>query len=168
MSDLLKLPLPRTSAQSARWCRLYGSSLALATVEAAQKHTQGPVVLVVDDLAHASQLHAEIDFYSSNQHPILHLPDWETLPYDVFSPHQDIISERLKTLHALPNIQPGNILILPVNALLQKLTPRHSIDQHVLLLRLGDTLNIDSFRRNLEASGYSNVSQVMEHGEFAV
>ncbi|MGB5642679.1 MAG: transcription-repair coupling factor [Gammaproteobacteria bacterium] len=168
MSDLLKLPLPRTSAQSARWCRLYGSSLALATVEAAQKHTQGPVVLVVDDLAHASQLHAEIDFYSSNQHPILHLPDWETLPYDVFSPHQDIISERLKTLHALPNVQPGNILILPVNALLQKLTPRHYIDQHVLLLRLGDTLNIDSFRRNLEASGYSNVSQVMEHGEFAV
>ena len=168
MSDLLQLPLPSSPTESTNWSRLYGSSLALATVEAAKHYAPGPVVLVVDDLAHASQLSAEINFYSSNQHPILHLPDWETLPYDVFSPHQDIISERLKTLHALPNIQPGNILILPVNALLQKLTPRHYIDQHVLMLRLGDTLNIESFRRDLEASGYSNVSQVMEHGEFAV
>jgi len=166
--SLLRLPLPRTTTEPATWSRLYGSSLALATVEAAQEHKEGPVVLVVDDLAHASQLHAEIAFYSSGRHEILNLPDWETLPYDVFSPHQDIISERLKTLHALPNIQPGNILILPVNALLQKLTPRDYIDRHVLMLQVGDKLDIDDFRRGLEASGYSNVSQVMEHGEFAV
>ena len=165
---LLRLPLPSTNTESANWCRLYGSSLALATVEAAQNYSSGPVVLVVDDLAHASQLHAEIAFYSSGQHDILNLPDWETLPYDVFSPHQDIISERLKTLYALPGVRPGNILILPVNALLQKLTPRDYISQHVLMLQVGDTLAIDTFRRSLEASGYSNVSQVMEHGEFAV
>ncbi len=166
--SLLNLPLPPSNTTTSSWCRLYGSSLALATVEAAQNHTSGPVVLVVDDLAHASQLHAEIAFYSSSQHEILNLPDWETLPYDVFSPHQDIISERLKTLHALPGIQPGNILILPVNALLQKLTPREYINQHVLMLQLGDKLDLDAFRLKLEASGYSNVSQVMEHGEFAV
>ena len=126
------------------------------------------MVLVVDDLAHASQLYAQIEFYGSGQHQILNLPDWETLPYDVFSPHQDIISERLKTLHALPGIQAGNILILPVNALLQKLTPRDYIDQHVLMLQVGEKLDIEAFRLKLEASGYSNVSQVMEHGEFAV
>ncbi len=166
--SLLKLPLPPSNTASSHWSRLYGSSLALATVEAAQNHTSGPVVLVVDDLAHASQLHAAITFYGSGQHEILNLPDWETLPYDVFSPHQDIISERLKTLHALPGIQAGNILILPVNALLQKLTPRDYIDQHVLMLQVGQKLDIEPFRRKLEASGYSNVSQVMEHGEFAV
>ncbi|NNJ98567.1 MAG: hypothetical protein HKP12_15570, partial [Gammaproteobacteria bacterium] len=89
MSDLLQLPLPSLSSKATHWCRLYGSSLALATVEAAKSHRTGPVVLVVDDLAHAHQLNAEITFYSSEQHPILHLPDWETLPYDVFSPLQD-------------------------------------------------------------------------------
>ncbi|MBT8125991.1 MAG: transcription-repair coupling factor [Gammaproteobacteria bacterium] len=168
VSDLLTLPLPISPYESTSWCRLYGSSLALATVEAAKSHDAGPVVLVVDDLAHAHQLNAEITFYSSEQHPILHLPDWETLPYDVFSPLQDIISERLKTLHALPRIRSGTILILPVNALLQKLTPRDYIEQNVLMLRIGDTLDIEPFRRQLEASGYANVSQVMEHGEFAV
>ena len=132
--SLLKLPLPLSNTASSHWSRLYGSSLALATVEAANNYTSGPVVLVVDDLAHASQLHAAITFYGSGQHEILNLPDWETLPYDVFSPHQDIISERLKTLHALPGIQAGNILILPVNALLQKLTPRDYINQHVVCL----------------------------------
>ncbi len=168
VSDLLSLPLPRSPSESTSWFRLYGSSLALATVEAAKRYHAGPVVLVVDDLAHAHQLHAEIAFYSSGQQPILHLPDWETLPYDVFSPHQDIISERLKTLHALPDTRSGTILILPVNALLQKLTPRNYIDQHVLMLRIGDTLDLEAFRRQLDASGYTNVSQVMEHGEFAV
>ena len=168
MSNLLQLPLPSSRAETVDWCRLYGSSLALATVEAARSHAAGPVVLVVDDLAHAGQLHDEISFYSSGRHTLLHLPDWETLPYDIFSPHQDIISDRLKTLHALPDAQPGDVLILPVNALLQKLTPRRYIEQHVLLLKVGDRLEIDTFRRRLEASGYSNVSQVMEHGEFAV
>ncbi len=165
---MLNLTLPKSSNDSRTWSRLYGSSLALATVEAAENHQSGPVVLVVDDIAHASQLHAEIEFYSSGCHQIHHLPDWETLPYDIFSPHQDIISDRLKTLYALPQIQPGNILILPVNALLQRLTPSSYIHQHVLMLELGQQLDIEAFRRKLEASGYSNVSQVMEHGEFAV
>jgi transcription-repair coupling factor (superfamily II helicase) len=87
VTKLLNLPLPLSNTEPRSWSRLYGSSLALATVEAAQNYTPGPVVLVVDDLAHASQLYAEVAFYGSRQHEILNLPDWETLPYDVFSPH---------------------------------------------------------------------------------
>lgn len=168
MKHLLNPPLPANKTEPRHWSRLYGSSLALAAIETADTHKQGPVVLVVDDLAHAHQLNAEITFYSSGQHDILHLPDWETLPYDVFSPHQDIISERLKTLYDLPSAKPGNVIIMPVSTLLQRLTPRLYIHQHVLMLKVSQKLDIDDFRLKLEASGYTAVSTVMEHGEFAV
>ena len=53
---------------------------------------------------------------------MLHFPDWETLPYDLFSPHEDIISQRLKTLNALTAGQ-KSLLVVPVSTLLQKITP---------------------------------------------
>jgi transcription-repair coupling factor (superfamily II helicase) len=151
-----------------RWSRLYGCSLALASIESARAYPHGPVVLVVDDIAHAEQLLAEIRFFSTASVRIHYLPDWETLPYDVFSPHQDIVSERLKTLSELPVAGAGDIVVLPVNALLQKLTPAAYIRKHVLRLERGQRLDIAQFRRDLEAGGYSYVSQVMEHGEFSV
>ena len=150
------------------WSRLYGSSFALAIVESAKQFNQGPVVVIVEDIAHADALKSEIEFYGSSSINIYHLPDWETLPYDVFSPHQDIVSDRLKTLYQLQNIQAGDIVLLPVTTLLQKLTPRKYINDSVLIFKHGQKLDTHEFRTNLESAGYLFVSQVMEHGEFTV
>ena len=133
---------------------------------AAKQYHQGPVALIVDDVAQAEAITTEIAFYSGQ--PVSHLPDWETLPYDIFSPHQDIISERLKTLHKLQSIAAGQILILPISALLQKLAPAEYVRGNVMLFKTAQKLDIQQFRSDLEACGYSNVSQVMEHGEFSI
>ncbi|MGB5397329.1 MAG: DEAD/DEAH box helicase, partial [Gammaproteobacteria bacterium] len=154
--------------QSDRWCQLYGSALALAIVEQAQRYAAGPVAVIVEDIAHADRLESEIRFYSDEQATIYHLPDWETLPYDVFSPHQDIISERLKTLHRLQHTAAGDIILIPVNTLLQRLCPRSYIAGKVQIYSVGQKLELSSVRSSLEAGGYSCVSQVMEHGEFTV
>ena len=94
-------------------------------------------------------------------------PDWETLPYDVFSPHQDIVSQRLATLYRLPQRRRG-VLVVPVATLMQRLAPRGYLDRYALLLKVGERLDSEDFRRRLEAAGYVCVSQVGEHGEFAV
>jgi len=150
------------------WSRLYGSSFALLCVEASKQHTNGPLVIVVEDISHGDTLTREVEFYKEDNQKIYHLPDWETLPYDVFSPHADIIAERLTTLHKLERINARDIIIVPVNTLLQRLAPRSYIRGSVLKLKTGQTLNISDFRRDLESSGYSNVSEVMDHGEFAI
>ncbi len=165
---MLKPQLPDKTNLSTSWSRLYGSAFALAIVESAKRYKHGPVVVIVEDIAHADSLKSEIEFYGSSALNIYHLPDWETLAYDVFSPHQDIVSERLKTLYQLRNIKPGEILLLPVTTLLQKLTPKKYISDSVLLFKPGQKLDTHEFRTNLESAGYLYVSQVMDHGEFTV
>jgi len=164
---LLQLQIPEKHKQT-WWSRLYGSSLALSIVETSRKHTNGPLVIIVEDVIHADALTKEIEFYKDEKQTLFHLPDWETLPYDIFSPHQDIIAERLTTLYALQKIRGGDILIIPLNTLAQRLAPKSYIQGNVLSLKINQKLNIDDFRRNLEANGYINVSEVMEHGEFAI
>lgn len=165
---MLTLNLPSDTSKTTNWSKLYGSSLALAIIEAADTYKEGPLVFVVEDIAHADTLRQELDFYSDPTTNIYHLRDWETLPYDVFSPHQDIVSERLKTLHKLQSAKTGDIIILPVNTLMQRITPRQYIQGNVLVFKTGQDLNIDELRQGLDACGYLNVSEVMEHGEFAV
>ncbi|MDH5570200.1 MAG: transcription-repair coupling factor [Gammaproteobacteria bacterium] len=162
--DGLQIPLSSTKES---YGQLYGCSEALLVSTIAKKHHL-PVVVIASDIHHAQQIEHEIRFFQSSNTDLLNLPDWETLPYDVFSPHQDIISERLTTLYKLPHIKPGQILVLPVATLLQRLTPKSYIQQQVLILKTTQTLDIDDFRVNLEQSGYHCVSQVMEHGEFAI
>ncbi len=164
---MLSPRLPEKNRQT-RWSRLYGSAFALLCIEASKEYGNGPLVIVVEDITHADRLLDELRFYKSEKQNLLQLPDWETLPYDVFSPHADIISARLTTLHKLENIHSGDILIAPVNALLQRLSPRSYIRGNVLQFRVGERLDTGRFRRDLEASGYSFVNEVMEHGEFTV
>ena len=166
--DIFTLTLPQSTQEKRAWGQLYGSAQALATVEASRQH-RGPVVVITDDIQHSHTLHDEIRFYlNGDKQNLFHLPDWETLPYDIFSPYQDIISERLRTLSRLPELTQGQILILPVATLLQRLTPRSYIQQHVLILEPKQLLDISQFRDSLEQAGYEYVSQVMEHGEFLV
>ena len=164
---MLQLQIPEKKSQT-YWNRLYGSSLALSIVEASHRYKNGPPVVIVEDITHADTFTKEIEFYADSAQRLYHLPDWETLPYDIFSPHQDIIAERLTTLYALQKIRGGDILIIPLNTLAQRLAPRSYIQSNVLSLKVKQQLDIENFRRNLEASGYMNVSEVMEHGEFAI
>jgi excinuclease ABC subunit B len=98
---------------------------------------------------------------------VLHFPDWETLPYDNFSPHQDIISARMETLHRLPQCKRG-VLILPITTLLHRLPPCEYIAANTLVLKAGQRFPLQEMRKALEAAGYQCVDTVYEHGEFAV
>lgn len=151
-----------------QWGRLYGSSFGLVITEAARRHS-GMLLVVTTDTPSATRLEYELRFYNRGNEdiPILSFPDWETLPYDTFSPYQDIISERLATLNRLPQLERG-ILILPVSTLMHRIAPREYIEGNSLILDLGDSLELEMMRRRLENSGYRCVSQVIEHGEFAV
>lgn len=162
--DLLTKPGERR-----QWGRLYGSSFGLVISEAARRHP-GTLLVVTADTPSATRLEYELRFYTRGQEeaiPILTFPDWETLPYDTFSPYQDIISDRLTTLNRLPQLERG-ILILPVSTLMHRIAPREYLEGNSLILDLGDKLELEPMRRRLENSGYRCVSQVIEHGEFAV
>ena len=95
------------------------------------------------------------------------LPDWETLPYDHFSPHQDIISARLATLNTLKKEQ-QSVLIVPVSTLMLRTAPASFIYGSTINFKVGDKLDTHNFRQNLEQAGYLNVQQVMGHGEYAI
>jgi len=149
------------------WTGLNGDSLPLAVANLAQNHGS-LVVVITPDMQSAELLQEQIEYFSANSLlRVTTLPDWETLPYDKFSPHPDITSARLATLYGLADMQRG-LLIVPVQTLLQRLPPSEYIYQNSLILKTGDTLRIDAMRARLDSAGYRCVSQVMEHGEFAV
>lgn len=151
------------------WGQLYGSSLSLALAEYCQ-HKHGVKLIVAPDNLSASQLQAELRFFLAGEketQEILIFPDWETLPYDQFSPHQDIISERLYTLSRLQQTT-NAIIISAASTLMHRLCPPHFLNQHGLVLREAQTLHIEQFRNQLQQAGYHCVNKVLEHGEFAV
>jgi transcription-repair coupling factor (superfamily II helicase) len=163
--SLLHPLLPNADHPRVTWARLYGSSRGLA-IAAAQSQHAGLTVVLAPDAASVAQLEQEVRFFGSDVE-VLALPDWETLPYDVFSPYEDIVSQRLETLYRLPSLSAG-ILIVPVATLMQRIAPRAFLDAHSLILKRGERLDRERFRARLGAAGYSSVSQVMTHGEFAV
>ncbi len=159
--------LPGQAGDTRLWGQLYGNSIGLVLSAAARRHP-GPLVVVTADTAAAQRLEYALHFYLANEElPVLTFPDWETLPYDAFSPHQDIISERLMTLYRLSGLSRG-ILLVPVQTLMHRLAPRRYLEANTLLLDVDQTLSLDAMRLKLESAGYQCVSSVMEHGEFAV
>ncbi len=157
--------LPPDSRRTLCWGQLHGASPALLI--AAATRYRGLVLAVVPDSQIALRLETELRVFGGESLDILAFPDWETLPYDVFSPHQDIVSQRLTALYCLPQRKRG-VLVVPVATLMQRLAPRDYLDRYALLLKVGEKLDSEDFRRRLEAAGYVCVSQVVEHGEFAV
>ncbi|MCG6200486.1 transcription-repair coupling factor [Psychromonas antarctica] len=160
------LPIPALKSKSDRLllANLQGGSQALTISECA-KQQASPLILIVNDTPTALKLNQELDFFVEDKIDIVSFPDWETLPYDHFSPHQDIISTRIETLYKLPDMQQG-ILIVPISTLLLRLAPRAYLTQHTLIIQSGQKIELQTLRANLEAAGYYSVEQVMEHGEF--
>ena len=163
---VLNTPTISANQQPLHWGGLYGSSQALAVVESALQQTSISIVVTPDTPSahHFSQL---CRFFGAGRDDLLSFPDWETLPYDSFSPHQDIVSQRLLTLFRLPKTQRG-ILIVPIATLMQRLTPRSYLEANCFYYRVGDRLDLAEFRQRLLDGGYNAVSEVMEHGEYCI
>jgi len=166
MTSLIKHPpLPTTPKQRRYWTPPHGSGRALLIAEAARTH-DGLLVAVTRDTQRAQALEAELKIFAGGL-PVLHFPDWETLPYDVFSPHPEIVSQRIATLYQLPGVKRG-VLVVPVATLMQRIAPRAHITGSGLVLAKRQKLDLVSEQRRLEAAGYRNVPQVAEPGDFAV
>ena len=153
-------------ADKKHWTNLLGSSDTLAIYHGAI-NADAPMLLLTHDTQSALRFEQELKSLNNKlQLPICLFPDWETLPYDNFSPHQDIISQRLATLYQLSNMKNG-IIIVPVSTLLQRLAPTQYLRTNSLIVKVGDKKDLHQMRQNLESSGYRSVEQVMEHGEFS-
>ncbi|QLD33629.1 transcription-repair coupling factor [Mannheimia varigena] len=165
--SLILLNLPQTGGNfqdHQTLGNLVGHSDPLAISQAAREFN-GLTVVVTPDTRTALRLEKSLPQFAHL--PVQLFPDWETLPYDNFSPHQDIISARLSALFEL---QQGRkqIFLLPINTLMQKVCPPSYLANNVLLIKKGDRFSIQNLRLQLENAGYRAVDQVLEYGEYAV
>jgi transcription-repair coupling factor (superfamily II helicase) len=163
--SVLHLPKLPGAAGKQHWGNLPGAALSLAVAEAASAAKRFTLLLTADSQS-AERLQEELAFFAPDL-PVLHFPDWETLPYDLFSPHQDIISQRIATLYRLPQIKHG-VLVVPIATALHRLAPTRFLLGSGLVLDVGQKLEVEEMRTRLEAAGYRCVDTVYEHGEFAV
>jgi transcription-repair coupling factor (superfamily II helicase) len=165
ISSPLHPPMAEKPGQRFIWGNLYGASIGLSISSAIAQNNR-PILIIAPDTLTATRLEYELAFFQHEQ-KIIHFPDWETLPYDQFSPHQDIVSERIATLFQIPQLQRGAI-IAPISTLMQRLPPPQFLQGFTFLLKAGDKFDLHSARLRLDKSGYRYVDQVREHGEFAV
>ncbi len=150
------------------WGHLLGASMSLVLSNLIAEHQQ-PILIITPDSFTANRLEYELHFFQQSQgvSAPISFPDWETLPYDQFSPHQDIISDRLSALYKIPALHKGAVII-PISTLMHRLAPCDFLDSHIFLLKQGEKLNIENTRKRLGKGGYRCVEQVREHGEFAI
>ena len=158
--------LPDARRPLVRWTGLHGSAAALALAEAARQDDR-PWLVIEPDSRSLERRRAELGFFLREGLPVLTLPDWEVLPWDLFSPLPDIVSERLRTLAELPGLRRGLILVT-LDTLLQRLAPSGWVAARSFDLAVGDTLALEAFRMRLIEAGYASVAQVGAPGEFAV
>ncbi len=147
-----------------RYTRLHGSSDALALAQLAA--IKSPLVVITGNALEAQRLVEEIPFFAPSLRVHM-LPDWETLPYDHFSPHQDLVSERLATLHHIRS-QSFDVAVVPVTTALYPLPPVEYLAAFTFFLKRGDKLDINRLREQMTFAGYSHVQQVLTPGEYCV
>ena len=145
-----------------RYSRLIGSSDSLALAQYAEKHS--PLAIIAANALDAQRLVEEIPFFNPALRVHL-LPDWETLPFDHFSPHQDLISERLATLH---HIRSGSsdVIVVPLTTALYPLPPVDHLAAYTFFLKRGEKLNLAQLREQMTFAGYNHVQQVLIPGEY--
>lgn len=131
MPEQYRYSLPVKAGDQRQLGELTGAACATLVAEMAERHG-GPVVLIAPDMQNALRLNDEIRQFTDSM--VAGLADWETLPYDSFSPHQDIISSRLATLYQLPTMERG-VLIVPVSTLMQRVCPHNFLHGHALVMK---------------------------------
>ncbi|TCS39109.1 transcription-repair coupling factor [Paucimonas lemoignei] len=147
-------------------------ALAQAAIELRRQNRM--LAVVVANATDAQRLLAEIRWFSASEEsdtvaPLrCHLlPDWETLPYDAFSPHQDLVSERLATLHEIRSGQ-CDVMIVPATTALLRMAPPSFLAAYTFFFKQGETLDEAKLKSQLTLAGYSHVAQVMSPGEYSV
>lgn len=159
----MNYPIP-PAKQKTVWSALSAGSLPLVL---SQQLPQGtPKIVLTADSETALRLQTAWQFFRP-QDNALFLPDWETLPYERFSPHQDLVSERLSVLWQLKN-GAMDVLFAPVSTAMQRLAPPSFLMGRTFWLKTGQMLDLDRLRENLVEAGYAAVSNVVAAGEFAV
>ena len=159
--------LPTEAGQRLTWQNVFGAAGGYLAARAAAAH-HGLVLVIANDAEDAVRWQNEIAFFSGEgTEGVVLFPDWETLPYDVFSPHPDITSERLATLRALKSMRRG-VLVASVTALMQRLAPPEYVEAQSFVLAAGDRFDTFGERARLEAAGYTAVETVENRGELAI
>ena len=160
----MTLPLPTPSAPRVRWLNLTAGSLPYFLTQNLPPKTLK--IVFTPDAESALRLQTAWQFFRPADNALF-LPDWETLPYERFSPHQDLVSERLSVLWQLKNGL-ADALFVPVATAMQRLAPAPFLLGRTFWLKTGQRLDIAALRQNLVEAGYSAVSNVVAGGEFAV
>ncbi len=145
-------------------------SLSLATLSCRLKTTKQCLVVITSNAFEAQRLLEEIPYFAPDLKAKLNvslLPDWETLPFDVFSPHPDLISERLATLYQISQNQ-CDVVIVPIATALLRLPPVSYFAGHTFMLAKNQKLDLEALRHQCAQAGYHHVSQVISPGEFSV
>ncbi|MCM2289869.1 MAG: transcription-repair coupling factor, partial [Sulfuritalea sp.] len=164
MKSLLSLPTLPKPGQRLDLPPLTASADALALAQLAQP---GKLLAVVTaSPLEAQRLAEEIAWFQPDLRVHL-LPDWETLPYDSFSPHQDLISERLATLYAVSRNE-CEVLIAAASTAITRLAPPAFLAGHTFFMKKGERLELDKLRTQLTLAGYQHVTQVVAAGEYSV
>jgi len=148
-----RLPLPHGSADALLCTALHAEAGA-------------PLVVLTANAHDAQRLVEEIRYFAPQLATYL-LPDWETLPYDQFSPHPDLVSERLSALYQISQSH-CDILLLPMSTALIRLPPQSYLAARTFMLKKGDKLDLLALREQCAKAGYSHVNQVVSPGEFSV
>lgn len=161
----LKPPLP-SQHRIQHYDNVQGGASALVIAQVAEQ-APNVVMVITNNTQAANRLERELAlFLSDTSIPVYHFPDWETLPYDNFSPHQDIISDRLLVLSKLQEATKG-ICIVPISTLMHALPPTDYVISHSITLKVGTDFDWEKKRLSFVSAGYHSVTQVMTHGEFA-
>src|SRR5512135_37127 len=148
----LQFPVPRGS----------GDALLLSRLAEQAR----PLVVLTATAQDAQRLREEISWFAPNLSVHL-LPDWETLPYDQFSPHHDLVSERLATLYQIMQRE-CDVVIAPLTTALYRLAPVEFLAAHTFFLKKGQKLDLDALRGQMTVAGYHHVTQVYSPGEYSV
>lgn len=147
---------------------LHGLAIPLAIAEL-QQQLSCCTVVIADSVQQSQVLEREIAWCTQSDNiKILHFPSWDTLPYDVFSPNPEIISERLDFLHHIQSINSNTLLVIPVQNLMQKIPNPEYISSRTFMLKIGDHFDMHKKRSALEKNGYLCVNEVRETGEFSI
>ncbi len=148
------------------WASLGSTAKALTIAESATNFN-GVSLVITATTAEASALRRAINFFlQGNAIETRVFPDWETLPYDLFSPHQDIISDRIQILSELPNLKQG-VLVIPLPSIIHQLPPTDFLVSRLFDYQVNETLDRDKLHNQLNKAGYQRVDTVYEHGEYA-
>jgi len=157
-------PLPSKQGDIQNWGNIQGTHLTHEIALAAAQYP-GLTLVVANNNNDCQRLTEELKYFFNGD--VFNLPDWETLPYDYFSPHQDIISERLSTLVKIPQSK-NAILVIPALSAQLRLPPLDYILGHSFTLKTGQTLDVEQLKKTLISAGYQSVDSVYDHGEFSM